>query len=434
MLSNLDTTLSFTRIAKTLYDTQSTHFDHDITFTMMDGFEGPEEVKEPPSEVPRDKCHSEGEVRTVGTAVVVTTFGDCDLLNHTFQAHLIVYLDWVASEADVKLFAKVGRSYKVDDRDLSFRPHRKLILKNAVDSEWGNWASKRLFWSERFGKYFIFTRAGVKATWREVYELENFPLDIQNLTIKLQLGYPSTKAALVPVRCRPTVLMVQKKYSSLADCKVGNIRCMFTNTSAKDSLKLSTYSQLHCCIKIVRRWESYAYRTFSIIMFVSFSTMACFTYEGVEADPDRVAHVATMLLTAVAFQLIISSSLPNIPYMTYIDNFINLQFFFIFLVGCIIIGGDSSDEDTFSMLLQIALGIWFLIQTVLALDGWRRRRLEYRKLNQYVEEDSVELTTESIRTCDEDLLTFSKRAVRENLLAKDMSKDRIGVDTSGDVT
>jgi len=430
MQSNLETTQSFTRIARTFYDTQNTHFDHDVTMTMLDGFEGPVEVTKPPSKVSPHQCQNEKEMRTVGTAVVVTTFGDCDLLNHTFQAHLIVYLDWVATEAEVKLFANAGHSYKVDERQLSFRPHRKFILKNAVDSEWGNWASKRLFWSEKFGKYFIFTRASVKGTWREVYELDNFPLDIQNLTIKLQLGYPSKVAALVPVRCRPTVLMVQKKYSCLADCAVGNIRCMFTETSAKDSLKGSTYSQLHCCIKIVRRWESYAYRTFSIIMFVSFSTMACFSYEGVGSDPDRVAHVATMLLTAVAFQLIISSSLPNIPYMTYIDTFINAQFFFIFLVGCLIVGGDSSDEDAFNMILQIALGIWFLIQLVLALDGWRRRKREYRKLDRYVEEDSVELNTEYIRTFDQQFLTFSKGAMRDNVIAKDQRKDRIGVDLS----
>jgi len=402
--------------SNSLYKTYTT-FDWDNKDeNMMDGFDVPVEVTSPPNDVDPDCCHKEGEIRTVGTAVVVTAFGDCDLINHTFKAKLIVYLDWVATEAEVKLFIKEGESYKIKERELGFRPHRKFILKNAIESNWGMWATKRLYWSKSSRKYYIFTRANVNSKFREVFELNNFPLDIQDLTIKVQLGYPSSEAALVPIRCRPTLLIVQTKYSSLADCSFGNMRCLFTETHAKDSLKGSKYSQLHCCVKIIRRWESYAYRTFSIIMFLSFSTMACFTYDGPDADPDRLAHVATMLLTLVAFQLIISSSLPNIPYMTYIDHFINSQFFFIFLVGCFIISGDSSDEEAFKRLFKISIGSWFFIQIVLSLDAWRRRRKEYKKLNEYVVDETGEQKTKFIRTNDVECVAFSDGVVRDNTI------------------
>jgi len=94
-------------------------------------------------------------------------------------------------------------------------------------------------------------------------------------------------------------------------------------------------------------------------------------------------------------------------------------------VGCFVVSGDSSDEERYKFLFQISIGIWFGIQFLLALDGLRRRRKEHKKLNEYVEEVSLELSTEFIRTNDTEFLTYSVGAVRDNLIEKKISEVEI---------
>ena len=48
---------------------------------------------------------------------------------------------------------------------------------------------------------------------------------------------------------------------------------------------------------------------------------------------DRLTILITVILTAVAFALSVSGSIPSLPYMTYLDKWVNLLFLLFVLIG-----------------------------------------------------------------------------------------------------
>jgi len=100
---------------------------------------------------------------------------------------------------------------------------------------------------------------------------------------------------------------------------------------------------------------------------VSFCTLAVF-FIPAKLYASRLKHVATMLLTAVAFQFVTSNTLPVIPYLTYLDVYFTSQFGFIIIVG-VIISITLNEWDINIIEGIIALVVWLLIQLVLIFDG-----------------------------------------------------------------
>jgi len=88
---------------------------------------------------------------------------------------------------------------------------------------------------------------------------------------------------------------------------------------------------------------------------------------------ERMAHTTTMLLTVVAFTFVVNSSLPVVPYMTYLDSYISDQFMFTFLTGlmacCPEIFPNFNDYIDSFKLAVIALSGWVLMHGFLLLDG-----------------------------------------------------------------
>jgi len=270
----------------------------------------------------------------------------------------------------------------VEGREMDFDPPDAIKCKNAVDLEYRKpWTAKKLYYMERWKKYFVRCHTRVSGRWRENYELKNFPVDIQDATMTLNIG-TSTRGddhwILIPTRCRKTVFKLDLRMSAIQDYDVGNIfLCFDLNDPSNSSVGLSK-SHVHLVVKLVRRWEPYCYRMLAVIALVSFCTLAVFII-SVDGYQDRLAHCATMLLTAVAFQFVTSNSLPVIPYLTYMDVYVNSQFAFIFFVG-VLFSVSNNDEDFDEVARYVALGVWFLIQFVMIFDGWRRRQKENVKL------------------------------------------------------
>jgi len=269
--------------------------------------------------------------RFVGIAVKILQMGEFDLKMQTFFAETELYLDWIPTMKEVLDY--------IEGCEMDFDPSDAIKFKNAVNLRYSKpWTTKKLYYMERYNKYFIRCHTRVSGRWRENYELKNFPVDIQDAATTLNIG-TSTRGAdhwvLIPTRCQKTVFKLDLRTSAIQDYKVGNIFISFDlNDPSTSSVGLSK-SQVRFVVKLVRRWESYCYRMHLIIAMVSFCTLAVFIIPE-KLYSERIAHCATMLLTAVAFQFVTSSTLPVIPYLTWMDVYVNSQFAFIFFVGVMI--------------------------------------------------------------------------------------------------
>jgi len=84
---------------------------------------------------------------------------------------------------------------------------------------------------------------------------------------------------------------------------------------------------------------------------------------------DRLNLLITLILTAVAFGVIVTSSLPNVPYLTYLDKYILSQYMFlVFIMGETAFldrgteaGGITEETDTVIFWLCLAWTVLFNI-------------------------------------------------------------------------
>ena len=68
-------------------------------------------------------------------------------------------------------------------------------------------------------------------------------------------------------------------------------------------------------------------------------SLSVFTLDKDEDLADRYGVLLTLLLAAVAFQYIINSELPKLPYLTLLDIYVLFSFAFVFFViVCVFLG------------------------------------------------------------------------------------------------
>jgi len=355
--------------------------------------------------------------RMVGICVAVRQFGDINIMNNTFTAEIKIYVDWTPTSDELKRIIERGDNV-IDPKLLDFDPAKMIIYKNAVSFTYSNeWTERKLCYIEKYQKFFIRNLCAVQGVWREVFELESFPVDVQDLTFKIQLGWRISQCVFVPTRSRRTCIQVQTKYAALQDYEMGPVFGYFTMSDTSDNTSFSgeAGSQLHMNIKLIRNWGSYVYRIQIVLTMISFSTMACFTFEPTE---ERIAYCATMLLTAIAFQFICLQILPDIPYLTLLDLHIYLNFFYIWIVGLFVSlsktfhdwGNLDTDLVEFEIYLSYAMLVLFVaIQVSVLIISMRRRNLEKEKLRNYiVESDKGAMTVVKVTPDDKKYLRFRR--------------------------
>lgn len=278
------------------------------------------------------------------------------------------------------------KATEIDKSMLDYVPENEIQFTSSIDMSFVEpFGNPKLYWSDYHKKFLFFNFAQVKGTFRENFELENFPLDCQDLKLLIRLG-DSAKAIWRHSGICPINVKVETDNLSVQDYHLYDSFCCYTTTKRKHSALAKRYAEIHGVIKLQRRWEAYSVRIFLVISVVSFSSLASFLMDE-DLFAERMAHTTTMLLTGVAFTFVASNSLPVVPYMTYLDFYISAQFMFIFLTGVLAclpqIFYDFSDHMSSVTLSYIALAVWVGMHVILLADGLRRFLKEKTKLAMY---------------------------------------------------
>ena len=153
---------------------------------------------------------------------------------------------------------------------------------------------------------------------------------------------------------------------------------------------------LHCTLRGARNYEPYITRIFVPLVIVMFVTTFVFYFPANRLS-DRLTYVVTNMLTVVAFFFVMSSSLPQIPYLTLIDKYMNAALVYIVLVGiiCVILNAygyeDTQEENTLFYVLVIFLGV---AHVGLAILCRYRRYIEFNKM--FINRHQVEILEEHL--------------------------------------
>ena len=104
------------------------------------------------------------------------------------------------------------------------------------------------------------------------------------------------------------------------------------------------FSMLKLEIDVARKSDYYLYKIFVPLGVLSFTSIF-FLAVPIDAIGDRIGFVSGLLFTTLAYQLIIASSVPRVPYFTLEDTY--ALFLFFFMVAEVFIAYGISLVDRF---------------------------------------------------------------------------------------
>jgi len=159
---------------------------------------------------------------------------------------------------------------------------------------------------------------------------KEFPFDISELLIILQLTHPVTnvvmkpfldeKLPLVDMTACNMVLAEHSPHKPLPySWEIGRSKCRGVKCSA-----------VWITINLERKYQFYQHNVMWILWVITTCEL------GIWAIPfddtaDRIGSTLSIMFTAIAFKFIVEDKLPSVPYQTLMDQFMNMCFLFIFL-------------------------------------------------------------------------------------------------------
>ena len=184
-----------------------------------------------------------------------------------------------------------------------------------------------------------------RGTFFQVMQLAAFPFDAQTLQLSLRLprridygrSFVQFHNSVGPqVEMKDWVRLAEwRRYEPTAETSTdskGRLQCAeliwLAAWLGRDTIK----------IPLVRRYEYYVWSILGVIASISFLAFVSF---AINADdlPGRSSLVVTLLLTMVAFKLVISDILPKVSYWTCLDYYINACFGMLLIIavenGCV---------------------------------------------------------------------------------------------------
>jgi hypothetical protein len=162
------------------------------------------------------------------------------------------------------------------------------------------------------------------------FHLRAFPFDRERLEILIHP--PVSEAALVdfviPAKDAP-IGLEQRVYSSLAQWAI-------VGTQAKAEqivvFNAETTSQMQFAIEVKRKFNFYIWKVFLPLLLMVVLSWSVFWIDVSELS-SQVTISVTTILTVIAFAFAISSNLPKVPYLTFIDVFFLSCYVFVFLTA-----------------------------------------------------------------------------------------------------
>ncbi|KAF7262494.1 hypothetical protein EG68_00250 [Paragonimus skrjabini miyazakii] len=246
--------------------------------------------------------------------VVFLKIGEIDTLKETYRADAFIQVKW----REPRLDGKTDEELRRIDLQRCWNP---LILIDNILSE-----SKDQHWSltqkSEQNEVYIVERRRLRGVFLETLELNDFPLDVQDLTITLTSERPDSEVILVPDRTELCGINLQ----TLIDQQEWKLHEHIEVTRRSATQEYTNSSQHHPCISVTcraaRRPGYFYWNVFLIMFFITGLSFATFAVPP-ERPENRLQLSFTLFLTSVAFKFVINQSLPKISYLTYMVSILH---------------------------------------------------------------------------------------------------------------
>ena len=182
-----------------------------------------------------------------------------------------------------------------------------------------------------FGDGIVCERRQLRGVFLENLELQNFPMDVQDLSITVVSERPDSEVELVP------------DDEELSSVNIGTFAKeqewqLYHHVEASRKLvkiEFSSIQRLHSALQITcraaRRPGYFYYNVFLVMFFISSISFGTFSVDC-KLPQNRLQLSFTLLLTSIAFKMVINQSLPKISYLTYMDKYVLMSLVFLVLM------------------------------------------------------------------------------------------------------
>jgi len=345
------------------------------------------------------KDYEQGDYRKEGERVELSFYinverlSKIDLVNQTFKCQFDLDLTWRATEEDVRRYAEDKLNYRpshipnlrfpngdIDREDIKKIDGREFTLFKAGEGDvWGNVFSE----DQLRYKYLNQCLITVSGEFSEPFELKNFPLDVQDFTITISTAKDTNHVVFEPVPFEHRNGYLNSRFMSMADFEMHKpIWEFWVESVEKERFETLHWSLATFRMKMSRIWQIYFWRIGIFTMILSFCSLAVFTLDK-EDVASRYETLLTLLLAAVAFQYIINSELPKLPYLTLMDIYVLFSFTFVFVVIVLvsISGYFEVEQSVDNLFFCVALLIFVIFHVCFVIKGYRARKYELRKID-----------------------------------------------------
>uniref|UniRef100_K1QX27 Cys-loop ligand-gated ionic channel n=1 Tax=Magallana gigas TaxID=29159 RepID=K1QX27_MAGGI len=289
--------------------------------------------------------------------------GEIDTLKEQFTADVVVKAKWREPTLDGQ---NKTASILAFSESIEFNKfwNPKLYIENSLGDP-KEQIRYRLLYNDK-GEAFITEKRVIKGTFMENLELDDFPFDVQDLTITVASELPSYEVELIEDLDDHHVVNKQ----SFVDEQEWHLY-MHTECSRRDlvidqadnSVRRSALS-VKC--RAARRPGYFVWNIFLVTFLICTLAFATFSVEK-KLPQNRLQLSFTLVLTAVAFKSVVNSSLPRISYLTYMDKYLLAAMIMLSAVcvwHALVTVVKETIADKAETIVLISLGIIYVIYNV----------------------------------------------------------------------
>ncbi|ELU17488.1 hypothetical protein CAPTEDRAFT_228357 [Capitella teleta] len=319
--------------------------------------------------------------------VVFLKIGEIDTLKEQYSADTFIQAKWREPALDGKTTEELKRI----DLDRFWNP--LLFIENVLsETKEATWLTAS---TNSRAEAFVLERRRVRGVFMENLELNDFPLDVQDLTVTITSERPDTEIDIIPDENEMSGINVQ----TFVDQQEWRLHEHIEVSKKVMTQEYSSSNRCHPALSVTcraaRRPGYFYWNVFLVMFFISALSFATFAVSP-ELPQNRLQLSFTLLLTSITFKFVINQSLPKISYLTYMDKYVLLSLVILCMV-CVwhavvtvfvhhgINFLMTLERDVFIAFSVIYIGFHVVFIFWLYFDACKRRRLMKHKDKEYLD-------------------------------------------------
>ncbi|BFZ21949.1 hypothetical protein BsWGS_24988 [Bradybaena similaris] len=306
--------------------------------------------------------------------------GEIDTLKEQYTADVIVRARWREPSLDGKL-NECG-----DNIDIKKYWNPKLYIENSYGDPKEMFRYRVVFNDK--GEAFMSEKRTVKGTFMENLELDDFPFDVQDLTVTVASEFPYSEVEVVEDLDNRHMVNKQSFVDEQEWYLYAHTECLKRELVIDQFDPSAKRSAISVRCRAARRPGYFIWNIFMVTFLICSLSFITFSVEKT-LPQNRLQLSFTLVLTAVAFKSVVNQSLPRISYLTYMDKYLLASMIMMSAIctwhGIVTtINTDKPSVDYIEHIVLGALGVIYLVYNVgfcimIYLFPCRKRRIMAQK-------------------------------------------------------